>query len=222
MGRALARRAMVVLPRRWIVRQLQRSDVRSFDLSGRGAAAGPQFPSVLAGPTCDSIDVIRERLRTARAEMGDFVVGRMHGRLHLGVGVRIQFFSARRPCWRWIAGACSRRSAPRDHATPQMLAGTGRSPARRRWRVPRRCGRGPCSGRPMPRPPGKIALTNLHTGERLDIEYFRGRLLRARRACPPSRFCCEIFATAKSTIDSKLMDYLVEVARTLGVTPASA
>jgi ornithine decarboxylase len=43
------------------------------------AGPGPTYPSVLAGPTCDSIDVIRERLELPKLEMGDLVVGRAMG-----------------------------------------------------------------------------------------------------------------------------------------------
>ena len=42
-------------------------------------AGGPTYPSVLAGPTCDSIDVIREHIELPRLEQGDLVVGRMMG-----------------------------------------------------------------------------------------------------------------------------------------------
>ncbi|MEJ0006399.1 MAG: hypothetical protein WDM77_08555 [Steroidobacteraceae bacterium] len=38
---------------------------------------GPnRFPSVLAGPTCDSIDVIAENLMLPKLEIGDLIVGR--------------------------------------------------------------------------------------------------------------------------------------------------
>jgi ornithine decarboxylase len=40
---------------------------------------GPRQPSVLAGPTCDSIDVIREDMPLPVLEIGDLVVGRMMG-----------------------------------------------------------------------------------------------------------------------------------------------
>ncbi len=41
--------------------------------------AGAMFPSVLAGPTCDSIDVIDEALQLPRLDIGDLVVGRAMG-----------------------------------------------------------------------------------------------------------------------------------------------
>jgi ornithine decarboxylase len=40
---------------------------------------GPLHPSVLAGPTCDSIDVVREDLPLPELQIGDLVVGRMMG-----------------------------------------------------------------------------------------------------------------------------------------------
>ena len=41
--------------------------------------AGKTYPAVLAGPTCDSIDVINEHLALPKLEMGDLVVGRVMG-----------------------------------------------------------------------------------------------------------------------------------------------
>jgi ornithine decarboxylase len=41
--------------------------------------AGPSYPSVLAGPTCDSIDVIREHIDLPLQEVGDLIVGRVMG-----------------------------------------------------------------------------------------------------------------------------------------------
>lgn len=37
------------------------------------------YPSVLAGPTCDSIDVISDRIRLPRLDVGDLIVGRAMG-----------------------------------------------------------------------------------------------------------------------------------------------
>jgi ornithine decarboxylase len=42
-------------------------------------ADGERVPSVLAGPTCDSIDVIAEGLPLPRLEIGDLVVGHQTG-----------------------------------------------------------------------------------------------------------------------------------------------
>jgi ornithine decarboxylase len=46
------------------------------DVPGR---TGPTHPSVLAGPTCDSIDVVREDIPLPELQIGDLVVGRMMG-----------------------------------------------------------------------------------------------------------------------------------------------
>jgi len=40
---------------------------------------GPLYPSVLAGPTCDSIDVVREQIELPLLEMGDLIAGRVMG-----------------------------------------------------------------------------------------------------------------------------------------------
>jgi ornithine decarboxylase len=40
---------------------------------------GPTMPSVLAGPTCDSIDVIREDIALPQLDVGDLVIGEMMG-----------------------------------------------------------------------------------------------------------------------------------------------
>jgi uncharacterized protein YcbK (DUF882 family) len=66
----------------------------------------------------------------------------------------------------------------------------------------------------------RIALLNLHTDERLNVEYFRdGDYL------PDALASIEVllrdFRTGqRHVIDPHLMDYLVSVARTLGVEPA--
>jgi ornithine decarboxylase len=43
------------------------------------APAGATYPSVLAGPTCDSIDVIKEDIALPKLKQGDLVVGRVMG-----------------------------------------------------------------------------------------------------------------------------------------------
>jgi ornithine decarboxylase len=42
-------------------------------------ARGPALPSVLAGPTCDSIDVVDEHIELPKLEIGELVVGRTMG-----------------------------------------------------------------------------------------------------------------------------------------------
>jgi len=66
----------------------------------------------------------------------------------------------------------------------------------------------------------RIALTNLHTGERLDIEYFRGG-----GYAPDALSALEVLLRdfrngEQHAIDPKLMDYLVDVAAKIGVPPA--
>jgi uncharacterized protein YcbK (DUF882 family) len=68
--------------------------------------------------------------------------------------------------------------------------------------------------------PRRIALLSLHTGERLDIEYFRdGAYLP--QALSAIEVCLRDYRTGdRHAIDPALMDYLLEVARTAGVDPA--
>jgi ornithine decarboxylase len=50
------------------------------------------FPSVLAGPTCDSIDVIEESIDLPALEVGDLVVGRMMGAYTWASASEFNFF----------------------------------------------------------------------------------------------------------------------------------
>jgi len=65
----------------------------------------------------------------------------------------------------------------------------------------------------------RIALSNLHTGERVDVEYFRdGAYLRDALAAIES--VLRDFRTGEShPIDPSLMDYLAEVAHRVGADP---
>jgi ornithine decarboxylase len=56
------------------------------------AGEGPTYPSVLAGPTCDSIDVIREHIDLPKLEHGDLVVGRMMGAYTWASASEFNFF----------------------------------------------------------------------------------------------------------------------------------
>ncbi len=56
------------------------------------AACGPASPSVLAGPTCDSIDVIRENIELPELKEGDLVVGRMMGAYTWATATEFNFF----------------------------------------------------------------------------------------------------------------------------------
>jgi ornithine decarboxylase len=53
---------------------------------------GPRFPSVLAGPTCDSIDVIRENIDLPKLKQGDLVVGRVMGAYTCASASEFNFF----------------------------------------------------------------------------------------------------------------------------------
>jgi ornithine decarboxylase len=55
-------------------------------------ADGPTFPSVLAGPTCDSIDVIKEQLELPKLDIGDLVVGRVMGAYTWASASEFNFF----------------------------------------------------------------------------------------------------------------------------------
>jgi ornithine decarboxylase len=50
------------------------------------------FPSVLAGPTCDSIDVINESIELPRLEIGDLLIGRMMGAYTWASASEFNFF----------------------------------------------------------------------------------------------------------------------------------
>jgi ornithine decarboxylase len=53
---------------------------------------GPRLPSVLAGPTCDSIDVIRENIELPKLKQGDLVVGRVMGAYTWASASEFNFF----------------------------------------------------------------------------------------------------------------------------------
>ena len=54
--------------------------------------AGEMHPSVLAGPTCDSIDVINEHLEMPKLDVGDLVVGRAMGAYTWASASEFNFF----------------------------------------------------------------------------------------------------------------------------------
>jgi ornithine decarboxylase len=53
---------------------------------------GETFPSVLAGPTCDSIDVVDEGLELPKLDIGDLVMGRMMGAYTWASASEFNFF----------------------------------------------------------------------------------------------------------------------------------
>lgn len=66
----------------------------------------------------------------------------------------------------------------------------------------------------------RIALTNLHTGERLDIEYFRDGSYVPDALAALEVLLRDFRNGEKHTIDPKLMDYLGEVATLIGAPAA--
>jgi ornithine decarboxylase len=54
--------------------------------------AGEMYPSVLAGPTCDSIDVINEHVELPKLDVGDLVVGRAMGAYTWASASEFNFF----------------------------------------------------------------------------------------------------------------------------------
>jgi ornithine decarboxylase len=56
------------------------------------AAPGPTYPSILAGPTCDSIDVIREQIELPKLDVGDLIVGRVMGAYTWASASEFNFF----------------------------------------------------------------------------------------------------------------------------------
>src|SRR6185437_8873922 len=151
----------------------------------------------------------RGRVGTAATECGRSGRRPPNGCLHLGVGIGIQFLSA-------AHRARARRRAPADRPEPTMswtrrrvllaggaltgvsMAGLLADPARGRF----------------------IGFKNLHTDERLEVEYFRngGYVPEAFSAIEG---CLRDFRTGeRHAIDAHLMDYLTDVARALGVDPS--
>ena len=55
-------------------------------------AEGPTYPSVLAGPTCDSIDVIKEQVELPKLDIGDLLVGRVMGAYTWASASEFNFF----------------------------------------------------------------------------------------------------------------------------------
>jgi uncharacterized protein YcbK (DUF882 family) len=65
----------------------------------------------------------------------------------------------------------------------------------------------------------RIALLNLHTDERLEIEYFRDDAYVADALASIAHVLRDFRTGEQHAIDPKLMDYLVEVALRVGVPP---
>jgi len=68
----------------------------------------------------------------------------------------------------------------------------------------------------------RIALTNLHTDERLEVEYFRDDVYVPEALTALAVLLRDFRNGEQHAIDPRLMDYLVDVADRLGVPPAFA
>jgi uncharacterized protein YcbK (DUF882 family) len=66
----------------------------------------------------------------------------------------------------------------------------------------------------------QIALTNLHTGEKVTVEYFRDNAYVPNALAAIDAVLRDFRNGEKHAIDPKLMDYLVDVAAQIGVPPA--
>ena len=66
----------------------------------------------------------------------------------------------------------------------------------------------------------RIALYNLHTEERLDLEYFHDGAYQPKALAALQVFLRDYRNGEQHAIDPKLMDYLVEVAGGLGMQPS--
>jgi uncharacterized protein YcbK (DUF882 family) len=68
--------------------------------------------------------------------------------------------------------------------------------------------------------PKRIALLNLHTDERLDIEYFRDGVHVSKALSAIAVLLRDFRTGERHAIDPGLMDYLVHVAHAVGVDPS--
>jgi uncharacterized protein YcbK (DUF882 family) len=68
--------------------------------------------------------------------------------------------------------------------------------------------------------PRRIALLNLHTGERLEIEYFRDDAYLTDALAAIDVLLRDFRSGEKHAMDPKLLDYLVDVASQVGAPPA--
>jgi uncharacterized protein YcbK (DUF882 family) len=78
----------------------------------------------------------------------------------------------------------------------------------------------PSRGAPQSEPRSKrIALLNLHTDERLEIEYFHDAAYAPDALAAIARVLRDFRTGEQHTIDPQLMDYLVDVAASVGAAP---
>ncbi len=70
----------------------QMFDHARYPLDALVSSSGPKYPSVLAGPTCDSIDVIDEDIDLPLLDVGDLIVGRQMGAYTWASASEFNFF----------------------------------------------------------------------------------------------------------------------------------
>jgi ornithine decarboxylase len=70
----------------------QMYDHAAYPLEALVPSSSITYPSVLAGPTCDSIDVISEKLDWPKLDMGDLIVGRVMGAYTWASASEFNFF----------------------------------------------------------------------------------------------------------------------------------
>ena len=90
-----AGRALVVLPRRRHLRNLQRPALRQDALSDRaahGTRIGRASPACSPGPTCDSLDVIAEDMPMPVLEIGERLVARQIGAYTMATATDFNYF----------------------------------------------------------------------------------------------------------------------------------
>jgi ornithine decarboxylase len=85
---------------------------------------GELFPSVLAGPTCDSIDVIDDNIQLPELEVGDLIVGRMMGAYTWASATDFNFFKRAK-----VVVMHERPADARRVVSLRKTAGGGRSAA---------------------------------------------------------------------------------------------
>jgi len=86
-------------------------------------AGAERLPSVLAGPTCDSIDVIAENLMLPRLKAGDLVVGRAMG-AYTWRAPRSSTSSPKPPWWRSTRAPVTAAASRRGRRSADTFAGS--------------------------------------------------------------------------------------------------
>ena len=190
------------------------------------AASGPTYPSVLAGPTCDSIDVIRENIELPKLEQGDLVVGRVMGAYTWASASEFNFFP-RATVLALDRGRLHARGGCADELEPPAGA-QRRAAARRRMPAP-----GSLRWRGVPAPRGCRGAGRCSRADRAQ-EFAHARVARHRISVAASVYVPEALAAIQvllrdyrtgeqHPIDPPLLDYLVRRrARASASTPCSA